>query len=1205
MMVMMHRLLQILLLCLLVPGLARAACVDDGAGTYTCSGDSTNVSTQTGNTIIDTSGGDATLNNREVVGVSRGIIQNDTGATTGQMQTIEVTGAGHADIQNISGLISVERANLNTSLFGASATGILLYNGTQAGLASAIHAGYGVSLLSLTAQKDAAFLNARGDINAKGSFAAAIAGNADQIEIKLNNGAGIFHQDSDTSTDTFQSGHWAVATYGGATYTAPSILDGTHYADVTSAGLTRIDIALGGGIYGDVLVVDANPLLKAAQTVNPGLQLAYGVEDVGPRDSVINVLRSGAIRGNIYLGSGAHVINNGVVLGADAGSTIYGNIYVDQSATAVTSVSGGVATPEYLVAGARTFTFNQMGQFTGNITINDVAESVNNINIYAGYSDNTSYESSNPDFNITTNGLGVNNLSIDCALTKGAAGCHASGNWLGLSSLNVRGGIWDFSSATQVINVSGGSINLDAQRVVFGGKMIADEVIVNTLLTGVLESESAIGAPPAQPDRIGTITGHLINNGDIVVRDATLTVDGDATFNSGSSFSLRINNTSNGMLAVTSGTGNGIFTDGSKIILTTKDKFFHTGDTFTVATNSSGTPIIQDSIGIVNFTSSDASGNIVLTANVSIPTALNTNAAGNNAVNLLMDYAGNDPLLVKLQQDIQTLDEVELKRAVERLRPEINDSLIRMTMTHTDRVLGVVESHLFDTYLASVKGEPRVPVDGKLPTGSGIWFQGFGGMGTQDTRKNVDGYISSSTGMAAGIDRLIGDGDDLRVGFAGAYAYGNIDNSGITDNNRTNVNSYLALAYGAWTPAPWYLNGAVGIARHTYATERIALGRNATGNHASMQFTAKVDAGWPIEYNDLLTFVPLASFSYNRINEDGYEEHGTEKIEGGGLGWQGVPNMIDVDSAINLRIDKKTYNSYRGGMGGKILLSLQQPDYNAGVEMRAMYVHEFGDLTNDSTAQFTHGGPVFYSPGIKPANGGIILGTSVRLTGNDDNDQLTLLASYDADIRDKYFGQSLTLMLRYDFDQGPSYIKKAEFRKAAAIARTSHADKPVAATDRDIAEIATAMAGHNSLDDMLELELNSEDVQVRQNAQKKKAVKLVLDNWINAMINSNETVYFNTYAADFVNEFGMTRQQWERKRRQEMKDGNPAISISDLTISPHGKSVSTVFSQVSLQDGKQEAVQKILELEERNGRWFIVAEDTLPLLSFAAATPSN
>jgi outer membrane autotransporter protein len=1194
-----------------LPQAVYAACTDHGDGTFSCSGTSENTGNQVGLTVLDNSTADVVLNNTSVDKAVETLISNDpTLANTGPSHTLSLTGgSGEATINNTgviqsargyytttedSGSFSVTYTEQNPTsiLFTAAADGTLLNNGSTAGVDAAVYGDAGTTKLTINntypydGQTGATYRSGR--ILARGEFSAAIYGSMQQLIINNNND--IRNDSSATysgaADESYTAGHWAIASYGGATYTAPAVLDGTQYATVTSAGMTVINNGSNAMITGSILVVDSDPLLKAAQALDSSLVLAYSASDVGPRDSVINNL--GQIYGNIYLGSGNHVLNNGLTLGEDGNAILNSNIYVDQSATAVTSVSGGVSTTEYLVAGGRTFTFNQMGQFYGSITINDVAESVNTINAYAGFMNSASSTTSgNPNFDITTNGLGSNIFNIYCA-TSGSS-CTASGNWIGLSELNAYGTTWNFSDTSQVIDVSGGTITLASNRVIFGGSMIADEVIVNGELRGILAS----GTDVVNQDSIGTITGHLVNNGSIVIRDATLTVNGDATFNSGSVLNLRINSAGNGGLSIS---GQGTFASDSTVVVSAKDYYFRTGDTFTIATNSSGDPIIIGPGAIVNLSSSDSTGDIILTARVGIPDYLNVTTAGNNAVNVLMNYSGSDSGLVALQQEIQALGAEDLKRAAERLRPEVNNSLVRMTLQHSDRVLGLVESHLFDTYLAQVKGEPRVPVDGKLPSGAGIWFQGFGGIGTQDTRNNVDGYTGTSTGMAAGMDRLVGSSDTLRAGFAGAYAYGNIDNRGYTDAHRTNINSYMGLVYGAWNADPWYVNGALGLARNTYATERIALGQSAEANHESWQFSAKVDAGWPLMVNDLLTVVPMGMLSYNRINEDGYTEKGRD-YDVSGASYYTPGEMTSTDSAINLKIGSKTYDSYRAGLGGKVLLNIQQPDYNAGVELRAQLVREFGDLTNNSVAQFTHGGPVFYSPGIRPARDTLVLGSSVRLTGSDANDQLTLLASLDAELREQYFGQAMTLMLRYDFDQGPSYEKKASYRKAAALVR-QQATRAVQATDRDIARLSQAMTAKNTdlMDELLAADLKSTDPAVRANAEKRQAVKVAIDNWINAMLNGNSQVYFNSYAADYVNEEGLTRSQWEQKRRRELKEGaNTAMHIADLTIEVENNKVYGIFTQTQMVASQPQTVRKAVALQERNGRWLIVSEERIAM----------
>jgi hypothetical protein len=91
-------------------------------------------------------------------------------------------------------------------------------------------------------------------------------------------------------------------------------------------------------------------------------------------------------------------------------------------------------------------------------------------------------------------------------------------------------------------------------------------------------------------------------------------------------------------------------------------------------------------------------------------------------------------------------------------------------------------------------------------------------------------------------------------------------------------------------------------------------------------------------------------------------------------------------------------------------------------------------------------------------------------------------------------------------------------------------------------------------------------------------------------------VYLNTYAADFVTPDGSTRQQWERNRKQEIsKEANPAITVSYLTIKPNGNRATAVFNQTMASEAQQASLRKVVGLENRNGHWLIVREDSMPI----------
>ena len=68
---------------------------------------------------------------------------------------------------------------------------------------------------------------------------------------------------------------------------------------------------------------------------------------------------------------------------------------------------------------------------------------------------------------------------------------------------------------------------------------------------------------------------------------------------------------------------------------------------------------------------------------------------------------------------------------------------------------------------------------------------------TQDERANVDGYDTHIYGAMAGVDNWVMP--NTRLGFAGGYGNTSIDTgNGDTKKNKTEIDSYLGIIYGAY-----------------------------------------------------------------------------------------------------------------------------------------------------------------------------------------------------------------------------------------------------------------------------------------------------------------------------------------------------------------------------------------------------------------------
>lgn len=1158
---------------------SQAICVATGASTYNCDGVSVNNVPLTGTVTLDNAAGNVTLTNEANVNIN-----NDRSADIGgTMNTLLTNGSGNFELTNkgtirggrdavydLDGNEVTPAFAFDSTLF-TSPSGQLLYDGAAAGLATTIHLGIdtaSVKINNLIGPVPA--LNSPPDFYGQliggGDFSSVIFGNSANIEI--NNFAGVVNNSfSGAMGDTFTEGHWAIANYG--------------------AGNTILNMNSGqGSIYGDVLFVDRNPLLEAAQRLNPSLVLEYDANNVGIRNSVINLggnspSNFGSIQGNIYLGAGEHVINTTIT------GSINGNIYVDQKDAQITDATGNVIST---IAGAKKFTLNSNGTFNNALIVNDVVGSVNTLNFNLGGFNGEIGSSGGTPTNVVFNGLGLNTLNAHCnqRFDNAFATC-SMGNASGLTSINITGARF-YSIDPAAIVQANQDINIDSSIYIFNHLLSAPNVTIGagTTVSGAFFPDDNVDYAnlpfPVAPDEIGAITGNVVNHGKIDVRNATMTINGDVTFDANSNLSLRIRDIGNGRLNIVGGVGS--FIGNASITPTTKDVFIRNGQTFTIANNTTGTPTVNNASGVVQFKSDDSTGDLRLIATVAIPNSVNASAGANNAVNAIMDYSGNNTAFNALAAQIQSLDALELKRAAERLRPENHDGAMRLVLSNVDQIFGVVESHLFENQVDGAGKALIESPDGKVYNGAGIWAQGFGGGGTQNSRQNTDGYALKSSGFAIGADRLLGANKDLRLGVLAAYSRANVDNLGFTDNNRVDVNTYTAGLYGAKSYGDWYLNGASAVSLNRYNSKRVALEQVADGAHDGWQYSAKVDAGWPIQLTDSFTLTPIASLSYNHISESGYTESGTLPMpttaDSKANSLQIIPS---IDSATRLKVESRAFDSIRSGLGAKTLFNVQEKDWNAGIEFRALLNHEFGNLAQDATARFVSGGARFYSPGAKLARDTILLGSSVRLTGDDDNDQISLLASYDAEFREKYFGQSLSMMLRYDFDQAPAYIERANMRKVVLNAK-SVPTQLVAATEQDIAEITQAMqASTQSVAESLSPE-----------NQQKLAISSVLNYWINALTSKNVENYFNVYASDFVTSDGSTRQQWERKRKSEiLKSNRPTISIVNLSIRSGSNEASAYFT-MTMQDGEsQQAVLKSVDFVKKGGSWLIASEDSMAM----------
>lgn len=294
-------------------------------------------------------------------------------------------------------------ANLSASFSSTALTYTAKYSGTNLAVTTALYSD------DNTNQFD---VNNAGSLLASGNYSAAYYGRA---QAAIVNTGSIVNQ-SWSAGDAVNAGHWAIVGFGGASFatvagsnpdtplydvtnvSAQSFAGGTH--NVGSLALldtSTLSLQNSGTIKGDILVIDSTPLNLAAaqaQGVSASNLSASGTNS-GPMGS--DITNSGTIQGNIYLGSGTHLLtNNGSLQGnvsvnqaggigafsmaaAGTGGLPYTSTGTGTDASGAACPTAGTGTTDPLCAqsttalasfaGARSFTLANAGTFQGNLSI--------------------------------------------------------------------------------------------------------------------------------------------------------------------------------------------------------------------------------------------------------------------------------------------------------------------------------------------------------------------------------------------------------------------------------------------------------------------------------------------------------------------------------------------------------------------------------------------------------------------------------------------------------------------------------------------------------------------------------------------------------------------------------------------------------------------------------------------------------------------
>lgn len=243
---------------------------------------------------------------------------------------------------------------------------------------------------------------------------------------------------------------------------------------------------------------------------------------------------------------------------------------------------------------------------------------------------------------------------------------------------------------------------------------------------------------------------------------------------------------------------------------------------------------------------------------------------------------------------------------------------------------------------------------------AGWWLKGFGYEGDQSAQHGYSAYQSTIVGTMVGFDTPIDA--NTRVGIGLGYAHTGISQkSGIASS--TDSSTYQATAYVGHDIGPWFMDADLAFGWNDYTGRRqISLPGVSLSPHANydgQQYSAFAITGYNF-YAGTVTFTPLASLQYTKVNLASYHETGA--------------------GDVGLNVKSQSYNFLESGLGARISDNLHYGALTYVPDLHAKWLHELNNPSISQSAAFAAASSSYFStPGMKPPADTFDIGAGLTL----------------------------------------------------------------------------------------------------------------------------------------------------------------------------------------------------------------------------------
>jgi len=462
----------------------------------------------------------------------------------------------------------------------------------------------------------------------------------------------------------------------------------------------------------------------------------------------------------------------------------------------------------------------------------------------------------------------------------------------------------------------------------------------------------------------------------------TLQVDGDVTFQTGSTLAITIDPTQNSRLEVAGTT----HIAGGTVEVDVLAGDYNTAVISTILTSAGGItgafPFTAPSFAFLDIEATTV-GNAVQVrvernANGLAPFADTPNQQA-TAAGLAEMLADGTPDAARVEQSLATLTEEEVPEVLDLLAGETLAAFSNLRMDNallfSDMLSRRFNAGRFRAKIAPSRRRPqtvyrpRPPADTAPPTdvdatppvdagpttdsfgparsdgGFGAWIEPFGVFGDLDGGDLAASIESNLYGAMAGFDYQFAEREtsrspalsgDIRIGWAAGYTRTGLE--GASGALSGHANSYQTGLYGAYATDLFYVGAAGRYAYSDMSSERrIAFGdidRTAVGRFDGHEGGAFIEAGMHLGNPRSAYFHPLVNFQYSHVGQGAFDEMGADSL--------------DLEAAT------ASHSSLRSKMGVRLSrVFTLQGDYGMEPEVQLAWGHEFGDLDREITTRFS------------------------------------------------------------------------------------------------------------------------------------------------------------------------------------------------------------------------------------------------------------